>query len=107
LHLGLVINQAIDAKEAAGVHTRIASVAQRFLGYTLPLIGWVPRDDRVSDSVRKRRPLLLEHPRSPAARGVRQLSEQVLSILLPAGVDPPRKSEGLSDLFARLILRGR
>jgi flagellar biosynthesis protein FlhG len=105
--LVLVINQAVDAKEAVAVHARIAGVSRKFLGYELPLLGWVPRDDKVSDAVRKRRPLLLEHPRSQAARGVQDLALAALAAIEPKGQARPRRLEGLSDLWSRLILRGR
>jgi flagellar biosynthesis protein FlhG len=105
--LGLVINQARDEKEAAAVHARLAGVCAKFLKQQPPLLGWVARDERVGDAVRKRRPLLLEYPRSAAARGVHTLAGAVEAGLAPRGAAPERKVEGLSDLLSRLVLRGR
>jgi flagellar biosynthesis protein FlhG len=102
----LVVNQALDAKEASAVHARIGGVCEKFLGSPLPLLGWVPRDDRVPEAVRRRRPFLVEHPRSAASRAVHTLAaaaEQRLEPRRPGG----RRPEGLSDLLSRLVLRGR
>jgi flagellar biosynthesis protein FlhG len=107
LGLRLLVNQAIDQKEATAVHARIAGVCGKFLSCHVPLLGWVPRDDRVSDAVRKRRPLLIEHPRSPASRAIHALAAAADRELRPAVAGPSRKPEGLSDLLSRLVLRGR
>ncbi|MEX2219875.1 MAG: P-loop NTPase [Phycisphaerales bacterium] len=105
----LVVNQASDQREAAAVHARMAAVCQRFLGYTLPLLGWIMHDARVPASVRSRRPLLLSAPGSPAAGAVRALAGAVARELrLESGAPAPARgggSGGLSGLLSR-VLRG-
>lgn len=104
--LGLVVNQAADPEEAAGVHARIAGVCARFLGYPLPLVGWVMQDARVGGAVRKRRPVLLESGKCQASRDLRALAVAVAKLL-----EPPAGETG--DLrtargwLRRLVLRGR
>jgi flagellar biosynthesis protein FlhG len=57
--LAVVINQAASAEEAQRAHSRIAQVADRFLGLRLPLLGAVPYDEAIRAAVRARRPLML------------------------------------------------
>jgi flagellar biosynthesis protein FlhG len=106
LGLTLIVNQALDQKEAAAVHARIAGVCEKFLGFPLPMLGWVPRDERVPDAVRRRRPLLVEHPKCAASRAVHTLAGAAEKRLEPQG-SMRKRSEGLSDLLSRLVLRGR
>jgi flagellar biosynthesis protein FlhG len=77
----LVVNQSSGAKEAVEIHARMASVCDRFLGFGLPFAGRIAADARVSQSVRMRRPLLLAHPKSEAARDVRSLSAYLESVV--------------------------
>jgi flagellar biosynthesis protein FlhG len=107
--LGLVVNQAAEPQEAAGVHARIAGVCQRFLGYPLPLVGWVTQDARVGGAVRKRRPVLLESEKCQASRDLRELAGAIARILEPP-LDPakgPEEPEMGQGWLKRLILRGR
>lgn len=75
--LELVVNQAERRKDAMRVYHRIAGVAQRFLGEAIPLAGWIPRDARVGEAVRKRRPLLLTSRRSAPSRAVVHLAQRL------------------------------
>lgn len=74
LHIGVVVNQACDEREAEEVHARIARTSARFLGLELGLCGWLPREEAVRDSIRARSPLLLSQPRSQAGRGIRRIA---------------------------------
>ncbi|MBX3357237.1 MAG: AAA family ATPase [Phycisphaeraceae bacterium] len=103
--LRLVVNQARDQDEAASVHARISGVSERFLGLTIPLAGWIAQDLRVSQAVRSRRPLLLEHEASPAGRAITDLGGFITRNL---GIEPPPRPaaaafSGRRSLFARLF----
>lgn len=76
--LGLIINQVANEKEAHAVHGRIGGVCDRFLGYRLPLIGWVRRDKRVVNAVRRRNPVMIESPRSSAAKDLDRLAASLI-----------------------------
>lgn len=104
--IALVVNQVAGKREAEGVHARMAAVCHRFLAYPLPLLGWVVQDARVALSVRKRRPLLVESPGSPAAADLRALAERVAQELrIGANSVSGVRSGGLSGLLSR-VLRG-
>jgi flagellar biosynthesis protein FlhG len=103
--LAMVVNQVVGPEEAAAVHARIDTVCQKFLGWRVPLLGWIAQDASVGASVRKRRPLLLEQPRTPAARDLRALGEALSRAVCPASTPAEAKS-GLAGWLSRMILRG-
>lgn len=75
--LRLVVNMASGESEALRVHARVARVCERFLGYRLALLGWVPTDPRAGEAVRQRRPLSLARPKARSARAIRELAQRV------------------------------
>jgi flagellar biosynthesis protein FlhG len=70
----LVVNNARDEREAQEVHQRIDAVTRRFLDARVAYAGWVPTDRVVPQAVRERAPFVLNHPRSPASKGVGRLA---------------------------------
>ena len=62
----ILVNNAANHDEAMGVFTRLAAVARKHLGRELTLLGDVPRDQAVSDAVRKRRPFVATDLATPA-----------------------------------------
>lgn len=100
--ISLAINQAADLDEARGVHARIDAVAQKFLGFSVPLLGWVHDDSHASAAVRARTPLLIRSPRSRSAEDVRSLSNSLarsLRLDMPVDAAPTRR-------WGRWFLRG-
>ena len=102
--VALVVNQVSGHDEAAAVHARVSAVCSRFLGLSLPLLGWVAQDPRVGLAVRKRRPVLLDAHRCPASRDLRLLAEAIVRGLRPSSSAPEEKS-GLAGWLSRTILR--
>ncbi len=70
IRVGLVVNRSPDEARAQSAWTRFQSAAQRFLGHTPELVGWVPYDLAVLRSVEQRVPVTLLEPDSPAARAI-------------------------------------
>jgi len=70
----LVVNQARHRQEARKVHNRLSTVAERFLGTSLPMLGFVRLDEHVRQAVRLRQPFTLASRGSHAARDVRTLA---------------------------------
>jgi len=65
--VSLLVNQVRTAQEARAVYERIAEVARHFLGVHVLDAGYVASDPEVCAAVRRRIPLLLSSPNSPAA----------------------------------------
>lgn len=72
--IGLVVNQVMDEREASEVYARFSSVARRFLGISVKMIGAVAQDLRVAEAVRARLPFVLHAPRAEATRDMRVIA---------------------------------
>jgi len=95
----LLVNQARRRAEAEATHRRIATVAERFLGSTPELAGWVRRDAHVAEAVSAKRPFALARPRSVPARQVGRFAEHLRRRI---GLERRRKFRILGNL-RRLI----
>ncbi len=67
--LKLVVNQT-RAPEEEKLGLAIADACRRYFGISMEYLGAVPFDDAVWQSVRRRRPVLLESPEAPASRSI-------------------------------------
>lgn len=74
----LLVNQAQDSEEAEEVHRQLSYVIDRFLGHRIGFLGSIPRDAKVSDSVRRQEPLLLTHPRTQSSRCFLRIAELLM-----------------------------
>jgi len=54
-------------------------VAERFLGQEIALLGFIPKDERVSMSVRRQQPLMITHPRTVVSRRFCLIAEALLN----------------------------
>jgi flagellar biosynthesis protein FlhG len=79
--LGLVVNQTESRSEAERVHRRIAAVAHRFLGVTLPLLGRIPADKSVTRGIRAQRVAQGGKLRSSSGKSVRKAAQVVIEQL--------------------------
>jgi flagellar biosynthesis protein FlhG len=75
--LGLVINMAGSADEARRFSHGISVTANKLLNAYVAELGFVLHDPHVAQAVRRRRPVFLEHPSSPASRCLRELAARI------------------------------
>lgn len=71
----LVVNRCRSATEAFQVYRRLSEMAQRFLACQISFAGFLLEDEKIRDSVSRRRPVVLDKPRcgsSQAIGGIRQ-----------------------------------
>ena len=73
----VVINEAGNREEAQQVFNRLAGVARKHLGRELTLLGDCPRDARVADGVRRRRPFTACDASSPAIAGLTAVAKRL------------------------------
>jgi len=66
--MSLMVNQARSRDEAKAVHERVSGVCRQFLKANVIFAGFVLADPAVQDSVRRRMPFVLAHPKSAAAQ---------------------------------------
>lgn len=74
IRVGVVVNRAPDEAVARSAWSRFEGAAQRFLGHSPELVGWVPADPAVGRSVEARTPVTLSEPESAAARAIVSVS---------------------------------
>ena len=70
----VLVNEADDEAMAGAVFGRIKGCAERFLGITPQMLGWLPADPAFEAANRQRRPLLLANPDHPCGQRVRDLA---------------------------------
>jgi len=73
IRAGLVLNRCRDQARAQSAWERFSSASRRFLGASPELIGWVPSDDRIGESVEERAPLLMGDCDGPGARALKEV----------------------------------
>lgn len=76
--LSLIINQVANEREAEQVHDRIAGVCDRFLGYQIPMLGYIRRDKKVLAAVRSRVPYMIDSPKSNAGKDMAKLAKTLI-----------------------------
>jgi flagellar biosynthesis protein FlhG len=100
--IALVVNQVTDEDEAKSVHARLAATCKKFLAFDLPLLGFVRRDDAMTDAIRARGPVAIV---DPTARCTRDISTLALALSCDLGLktqNPNRQRSGES--FAQRVL---
>jgi flagellar biosynthesis protein FlhG len=74
----LILNQVRSEKDIE-IGFAIRSACQKYFGIRLHYLGYVVYDQEVTNSVRKRRPLVLENAQSRAAQCVREIASKLAS----------------------------
>ena len=75
----LIVNQArTDADLNVG--TAVASAWKKFFGIDMDDLGAIRYDDEAWRSVRKRRPVLIERPDSPASTAIQRIAARLLAL---------------------------
>jgi flagellar biosynthesis protein FlhG len=87
LKICLVVNMVSGKEEASTVADRIISAAYQFLGVKVQYLGYVLWDVALRDSVKKRRPLLLEGSGTVSAKCFRDLADKIFEMSTGGGED--------------------
>jgi flagellar biosynthesis protein FlhG len=94
----LVLNFA-RSKADMDLGRDIATAATRRFGIVIPYLGQVEYDDAVWVSLRRRRPLLIEHPESRASKCVEKLTRGLLAMESDKARAPELPGASLYDLL--------
>jgi len=76
--MGIVVNQAATQKEGEATYHAINKACVNFLGMSPPLWGIIRRDNKVKDSIRSQKSLLIKAPHSTAATDAAALSIKLM-----------------------------
>jgi flagellar biosynthesis protein FlhG len=93
----LIVNQSLGPADARRVSERIRTVSRRFLGIEVDDLGFVQADPRVGMAVRRKRPFVLEYPRCPASKCMREISGRI------AGGSDTERSRGFLRKVGRTV----
>lgn len=74
----LLPNMVTGAAEASSVHAKLQDLAARFFDIQVDLIGHVVQDGAATKAIRNGQPLVVQYPRSPAARCLQAVSKQLM-----------------------------
>lgn len=96
--IGLLVNMAQNAYEAAEVLRMMLQMCRQFLNLSFNNIGFVPRDPEVLKAVRLQKPFLLRTPNAPASKTIRNIAATILQIDFK-----DRQPRGLRRFFNRLL----
>lgn len=75
----VLVNSVLDEQEAKEVFDQLARVVDRFLGRSLQLVGFIPRDEKVQHSVRQQKPVVLRYPRTLVTRCFERIAEKLVN----------------------------
>jgi flagellar biosynthesis protein FlhG len=97
--IGLVLNQTTNEDEAMNVYERLSLLTSRFLSVVLELVGHIPADPHVPESVKAQQPVVTAYPSSPAAVAVKGLADAI--VMRPV----PQAASGRMQFFWRSLLQ--
>ncbi len=87
-HFKVVINMAHDLRAAKVVFSRLHQACEHFLsGVSLDLVGIIPRDTTVRQSVVQQLPLCVNEPNSIAAKSMSTIAQSILEWEAPKRLD--------------------
>jgi flagellar biosynthesis protein FlhG len=73
----LIVNMAQNQQEAKAVYQRLSMAMGHFLNLGVEYLGFIPRDDKLSEAVRMQKPITALWPSSPAARSLRDIARTI------------------------------
>ena len=76
----LLVNEAIDEKEAKQIFNKLANVSKANIDVELTFAGWVAKDFHLEMAVRKRKPVMLGYPSSPSSQSFQRIAKNFKSI---------------------------
>ncbi len=76
--IGIVINQAATQKEGEATYQAINRACSNFLGISPPLMGIIRRDNKVKDTIRNQKSILLKAPHCTAASDAALISIKLM-----------------------------
>jgi flagellar biosynthesis protein FlhG len=76
--VNVVVNQAVNKREAMRTIGKVQAVVNRFLNIKLNFLGWIPADRVIARSIKRQQPFFLANPDAPASRSVTGITEVLL-----------------------------
>lgn len=97
--MSVVINKAASEREANVTYHSLADVARKHLGYELSMLGFIPADKRITQSINSMEPYLRQYPSSLTAMQIQRIADHVTKL------QPVKRERGIYSFFRRLAKR--
>ncbi len=90
----LIVNQTRTRADLE-IGAQVCSTGRRRLGLQIDYLGHLDSDDAVWGAVRKRRPLIVEHPESKVAKSIERIARKLMGAYheRPAPFEAPKRTE--------------
>ena len=98
----LLVNMVRDPQEGREVYRRLNQATDRFLNLHIEYLGYIPRDEKLSDAVKQQKAFTTLYPDSPASKCLATLAEKLCHERMTGG-DPG----GISFFWERIIEKDR
>lgn len=76
----LLINEALDDREARQVFDKLANVSKAHIDFELDYAGWIAKDAQLETAVRRRKPVVQSYPSAPSSQSFQRLAKDFDSI---------------------------
>ena len=73
INVRLVVNRVENSKEGMAIANRVRTVAKRFLSKDIEVLGFIPNDTLVFQSVLDQTPFYLNYPKSQATKWMKDI----------------------------------
>ncbi|WP_096635504.1 MinD/ParA family protein [Clostridium cochlearium] len=74
----VVVNKALNSKEALNTFNKFNNTSKKFLGIDLDYLGFIMEDRKVIEAVRKQRPFVLSFPNSYATKNIESIANSLI-----------------------------
>ena len=75
----MVANQVANAREGKHLYEKLNRAVSHFLGMRLDYMGFVPRDERLRQAIRRQTTIVDTDPNSPSGAALKKLAQSVLA----------------------------
>lgn len=100
--INLLVNRVESDAEGLEIYQKLNKVTQRYLDVTLINIGFLPNDKHVSKAVVEQKPVSILFPKSPVAKGLENLADNLIT-----GQGYTSQESGLGSLFTTIMRNKR
>lgn len=94
----ILVNKAESVREAEEIANKLSVVSEKFLSLKLTKLGYILYDDTVTKSVKQQKPFCISSPKSPAARNVFEIADQLMK-----NAAPPDETQGAKGFIHKLL----
>ncbi len=95
--VGLIINQTSSQKEGTNVANRMKKVISEYLKLDIEIMGYIPYDEDVRQSVKEQTPFIIAYPKSKAVGALKDVAAKMLDRVQSS------ESRGMKGFMYRIV----